>query len=140
MLDDLIAQQCQVLETLNKSDSIKIYQRWQEIFAAKVKESTGKWKVGKLLWENYPASKFTPYYQPHYQGNKALVHYKNQQLNSFYIFSEDGNFCFKCTSNTHPEFLNGGYDLYIMPENFGWTMIFDHEGIFFFAYRPDENR
>lgn len=129
MLSEVIQKHCQDIEVLSKSDSIKIHRKWLELFAYKVKETTGKWRIGDHLWEGFASD-----IQPCYLNNKALVQYRKQKLNLFYVFDESGKYCFKCKSNAFPELFNTGYDLYVLPEDNSWTTVFSHDNAVYFAY------
>jgi hypothetical protein len=129
MLFDIIKNHCCEIDVLSKSDSIKIHRKWLELFAYKVKETTGKWRIGAHLWEGFDSD-----IQSCYLNNKALEQYRKQKISLFYVFDESGKYCFKCKSNVFPEFFNTGYDLYLLPEDNSWTAAFSHDNAVYFAY------
>jgi hypothetical protein len=131
MLVDIVRKHCDEVEMLSKSEAIKIYQRWLEHFANRVKDMTGKWRVKEHLWEG-----FSHGIQPSYLNTKALAQYVKQKPSVFYVFDESGKHCFKCKASSYPELFNTGYDLYLIPEDSSWTVVFCHDNVVYFAY-PD---
>jgi len=129
MLIEKIQIHCKEVFPLSKRDSIRIYQKWLGLFANKVHEVTGKWRVGDHLWEGFATG-----VQPGYSENKAMELYRKQKSNMFHVFDESGKHCFQCKSDTLPEFYNTGYDLYILPEDESWTVVFCHDNIVYFSY------
>lgn len=114
---------------LTKSDSIKVQDQWRDIFASKVKETTGKWKIGRSYWMG-----FAERIEPSFHNTKAIFEYEKQQIEPCYIFDESGKHCFFCKPKKLITFYNFGYDVYIVPESFLWTIVFQHENAIYFAY------
>lgn len=114
---------------LSKSDSIKVQDQWRNIFASKVKEATGKWKIEGSYWMG-----FAERIEPSFKNTKAIFEYEKQQLEPWYIFDESGKHCFFCKSKKLPTFYNPGHDVYIVSESFLWTIVFRHDNAIYFAY------
>jgi hypothetical protein len=120
MIIDVIQLNCKDVTQLSKKDSIKIYQKWLGLFANRVNEVTGKWRIGNHLWEGFASGM-----QPSFSENKAIELYRRQRSSLFYIFDESGKHCFQ---------YNTGYDLYILPEDESWTVAFCHDNVVYFSY------
>ena len=129
MFDEEVRKRCDEVEELSKSQSIKIHQLWLSRFANRVKTRTGKWRVGEHLWEGFGRDG-----QPSFVSTKALTQYARQEIDTFYVFDETGKHCYMCKSAWHPEFYDTGYDVYLMPEDGSWTVVFTHHNVAYFAY------
>jgi len=128
MLSDILENHCIVKEPLSKAESIKIQQKWIGLYANKVKEETGKWRIGKNLWEGFAAG-----IQPSYLNVKAIEKYKEIKTGCFYVFDESGKHAFKCCSDQNPEIYDSGLDLYLVAEDFSWTVVFCHDNVVYFS-------
>ncbi len=132
IMEDVILEACDEVQLLSKSSSIKVQKKWLTLFATKIYEANGRWRVGEHLWEGFSSG-----VQPCFLESKAIELYKKQPLDSFYIFDESGKHCFQCKSSTFPELYNTGYDLYLMPESEAWTVVFCHDNVVYFSFADE---
>lgn len=115
---------------LSKAASIKIQKEWMKLFATRVKEKTGKWKIEHAFWMGFAEN-----IEPCFKNNKAIYEYEKQKLEMLYIFDESGKHCYMVSTSTWPKFYNAPEDIYVVPESFDWTIVFRHDNAIYFSYR-----
>jgi len=115
-------------ELLSKKEGFEIQKSWLEQFANKVKEKTGKYQIGKFLWENFSSE-----LQPALTNEKAIEEYKSCSSEPIYIFDEGCHHCYLCKVSELPLFPERSGDIYIFPTSKRWTMVYDHMGGAYFA-------
>ena len=129
MLDSVLQGYNISAQRIDRKESFKVTKQWLCLFAENVKTSTGKWRIGQYHWEAFASG-----IQPSLSGNKAKSEYHKQRLEEFFLFNEFGRQCFICEADRFPEFLNTGYDIYLLPKSARWTMVFCHDDVTYFAY------
>ena len=124
---------CKSVTYLSKSEMIKIHGEWLKRFCSRVKAATGKWKIDEYMW-----SGFAHNVQPNFHGTKAIELYRKQVPTTLYIFDESGKHGVICKSEKLPEAFNQGVDIYIMPKDGVWIMVFRHDNIVYFAFSDEQ--
>ncbi|MBT3010994.1 MAG: hypothetical protein KME41_04640 [Candidatus Thiodiazotropha sp. (ex Lucina pensylvanica)] len=132
MFEDLLKEYNLPGVALTKNQAIEVSKKWLSNFAFKTKAITGKWRLGENLWEAFARN-----LQPSLTNTKALMAYKQQSIEPFYIFDESGKHCYYCEASVFPELYNTGFDIYIMPISEKWTIVFCHDNVVYFADRKD---
>lgn len=99
-----------------------IVKKWDQVFAQKVKETTGTWVHKRFRWHafsyNFTASN---------SGPLALSEYLGQWPAPFVLFDENLKWCYKCEAEIYPDLTALGLDIYVSHHNMKWTMVFTHE-------------
>ena len=127
-MDQLLTKLNISFEALSKKEAFEIQKIWFELFATKVKEKTGKYKIGKFILENFNRD-----LQPALTNAKAIEEYKSCTPEPIYIFNEGCNSCYLCNIKEIPELSTEFRDIYIFPLSKKWTMVYDHMGGAYFA-------
>jgi hypothetical protein len=120
-------ERCGACEELPKKQRWAAMQRWREVFAAPYHAATGKWrKHGDFDWHV-----FTPKHFQALSGSKAVELYEGQPPTTFVVVPDE-EFqqhlpAFRCRGGGWPNFRRFMIDVYVWPEDVGWTMVFTHE-------------
>lgn len=98
--------------------------RWRDTFARRVKAATGEATHAGFDWHAFSYS-----FVDALQGDVARAEYRARQRHQKFIVlggptPTEG---FLCESATLPSFDRAGLDVYVVDENFTWTMVFTHE-------------
>jgi hypothetical protein len=142
IIENIFTNYCEFVEILNKNKKWKIQQKWRECFSFNLKEQTGKWIINGTDWHT-----FSYHYSICLKGIKAEDAFTQCSVNQFYCISSN-NFLnsIHCNNGRLPnsqvikKILIDNPDigdLYFIPDDFKWTMVFVHEfgvGPFFFLY------
>lgn len=112
---------------LPKKEAIQVNKSWLDRFAGKVKETTGKYKVGDYLWEAFGTI------QPAVTNVKAIELLKEKNIEPFYVFDESGKHCYYCEAEQYPDFFNSGLGVYLFPVSKDWTIIYAHDNAVYFV-------
>lgn len=107
----------------NKKDAFEIESKWLGVFELEAKKKTNRFK-----WERLPNR-----HRNLTTGGKALELYKSQKSEDYYMFNEELSEAWECIDEAFPTDTPGNGDWYIFPKSEAWTMVFDHEQIFFFV-------
>jgi hypothetical protein len=99
--------------------------RWRDTFAAPVKRSTGQETHAGFDWHA-----FSEGFAPACSADDARSEYRRRQrAQEFFVLvgpaPHDG---FSCRSDTLPWIEGKGLDIYVVAQDFSWTMVFTHEG------------
>jgi len=99
--------------------------RWRNTFAPQVKKVTGLDTHAGFDWHA-----FSEGFAPACSGDEARSEYRRreraQELLVLVGPAPHGGFA--CRSATLPWVEGKGLDVYVVPPNFSWTMVFTHEG------------
>lgn len=120
---------------LPKVESIEIQKKWMSEFASRVKEKTGKWKIGGSLWMGFYED-----IEPSTKNIKAMYEYEQQPVEDFYVFDESGKHCYLVESSNFLMFFNPPEDVYVVPKSFNWTIVFRHDNAVYFSYSTAQKR
>ena len=121
-IHDELTSRSIICEAVSQKEAFAIQQSWLETFASKVKKEKGKYVFRGLKWHGFSYD-----IQPCVHGMKAFTEYTNQWTAPYYVFDEELNECWLCTSETYPDLSVLHDDLYITHHNMKWTMVFTHE-------------
>jgi hypothetical protein len=134
-------------EAVSAKEKWKIQQTWRERFAEGVKSKTGKWVFKNSDWHAFSFN-FTPCLR----GARAEEAFKQKLANRFFLIASHHNIpayiCSKeggLNAEIFTELLSNAPDLgdlYILPVDYEWTMVFVHEpnmGPFLAEYKADKS-
>jgi hypothetical protein len=98
--------------------------RWRRAFASRAKESSNLETYAQFDWHAFCGASTTAS-----SGDEARSEYRRRQCpQEFFVLvgpvPHDG---FSCRSETLPSMEGKGLDVYVVPQDFAWTMVFTHE-------------
>jgi len=108
---------------LSKTKKLMLQRAWRKVFAVSTYEKTGKWRYRGHDWHSFSYD-----FYPHLDGNRALQKYVNIKGGVFYVIPDDKNLMgYECRGKKLPDLSSFGQDIYVVPAELGWTMVFTHE-------------
>ncbi|HIP79650.1 MAG TPA: DUF4275 family protein [Kiloniellaceae bacterium] len=103
-----------------------LLQAWRKIYCAPVSAAFGKRILdgsGGYSWHTFSYNHF-----PHVAGRRALREYSARPARELLVLPErSSSAAFRCSSAVPPDFSHLRDNLYIVPSDFAWTMVFTHE-------------
>ncbi len=111
------------LMILGHRDRWRLIQGWRERFAVGLHAAIGKWKLDGYEWHVFSFG-----YARALNGLQAVAEYQDQSERSFIICPERESLpAARVTDGRLPDFRPAGDDVYVWPEDLGWSMAFTHE-------------
>jgi hypothetical protein len=103
----------------------RLADRWRHTFAQSVRGATGQFTHLGFDWHAFSYS-----FVHALQGDAARAEYRSRQRRQRFLVLDGPTMTagFACESETLPSFDRAGVDVYVVPEDFSWTMVFTHEG------------
>jgi hypothetical protein len=105
---------------LSKKEGYKIHHEWLELFARKLMDSSGKFKIGNYVWEAYWSGLL-----PSIDGDEASRLYRSKPIEDYYVIYENGRTVFDCRSISWPNFFRN--EVIVFPKSKLWSMVYSHE-------------
>jgi hypothetical protein len=96
--------------------------RWCVVFTPEVLQATGAPVYRKLRWHAFAYS-----FSQHVSADAARASYEAKQDRPLYVIDEFNRLGFRYNTPRPIDFSPCRLDLYILPENERWTMVFTHE-------------
>jgi hypothetical protein len=110
------------VETLANKERWDWIQRWREVFATGIYESTGHWKLGQFEWEIFVTQVRAM------NGPRASLAYAVEQSLDFIVCPESPDIpAVHLFDADLPDFRSMNKDMYVWPSDLAWTMAFTHE-------------
>lgn len=107
-----------------------LQREWRRVFAHRVKTLTGK---DVYLGFDWHAFGYSLVYS--LAGDEARSAFRAGVCESFYVLPHMDEYGgYRCHASTLPQFDRKNIDAYICPFDFGWTMVYTHEGDAFGPY------
>ncbi|MEL6339155.1 MAG: hypothetical protein AAFQ65_04560 [Myxococcota bacterium] len=102
----------------------KLLQVWRERYCKPLHEQTGLW-AGR---SGHAWSSFNDSYFPATRGDAAMADYLEEDPATLLVLPDDENTLgFEINSSCIPTFENTFLDVYVVPPDMNWTMVFTHE-------------
>ena len=105
---------------LSKKVGYKIHRDWLELFAGKLKDPSGKFKIGNYIWEAYCSGIL-----PSIGGDDASRLYYSKPMEDYYVIYENGQEVFDCRSSKWPNFFLN--EVIVFPKSKSWSIVYSHE-------------
>jgi len=121
--------------SLSDAETQELNRNWLNSFASNVKE-----KTGKSIYRGYRWHAYSYEFETHLKGTKALSEYFSQPVTKYYVFNEECDEAYECTSDKYPDFSSNFDEVYVCHHNMKWSMVFTHEQPElgpYFAYRNE---
>jgi hypothetical protein len=119
-LAEILEEDSVVHTRISKREGYKIHHEWLELFAKKLKDQSGKYKIGNYIWEAYWSGVL-----PSISGDEAFDHYRSSPIEDYYVIFENGEEVFSCRSGKWPNFFSN--EVIVFPISKSWSMVFSHE-------------
>jgi hypothetical protein len=120
---DQVLQEAKVIYApASPSEAEAARDNWLQHFARNVKKEKGVW-----IWNDYRWHGFSFELEPCVAGLDALAKYQSQYPARFFVFDEDGEWCYVCERGRYPDLSVCEDDMYVSHHNMKWTMAFTHE-------------
>ena len=97
---------------LSKKEGYEIHREWLELFAKKLRDSKGKFKIGNYIWEAYWSGQL-----PSVDGDEGTSLYQSKPLEDYYVIYENGREVFECKSDVWPNFFRNEVIVFPKKEN-----------------------
>ena len=100
----------------------RINQQLLQAFFSNVKQATGKWVHGDYRWHAYTFNHVSAL-----SGSAAFERYREQAVVPFYIYREQDDSLYDCTSHSLPDVRSYDSDIYVFPHDMTWLFSTTHE-------------
>lgn len=130
-LSEIFEDERVAYSALNKKEGFDVHNEWLELFANKLKDSKGKFRVGQYIWELYWSGLL-----PSIDGDEGFNLYQSKPLEDFYVIYENGREVFDCSSTSWPNFSVN--EVIVFPKSKSWSMVYSHEETMHYV-EPENN-
>ena len=120
-IERALSEQTHDVQKLSREETTALQQRWRETFAQRVRRATGDWTYLDFDWHSFS-------YEFVYclSGEGARTEYRKRRAAECVVLPHQDEECgYRVRSAGLP--MLGGFDAYVCPADFAWTMVFTHE-------------